>query len=79
MEEPKQFRPISLTSVYKTISKVLAKRIIEVVGKVVGDYLSALVKGKHIHDGVLIANDCVEAYRADTKKGLVVKLDFEKL
>lgn len=56
---------------YKIISKVLAKRIKEVVEKVVGDLQSAFVKGKHITNWVLIANECFEDCRADGKKAVV--------
>lgn len=75
----KDFRPISLvSSLYKILAKVLANRLKEVVGETVSKNQSAFVKGRQILDGVLVANEVVEEYRARGKVGLVFKIDFEK-
>jgi len=69
------FRPISLvSSVYKILSKVLANRLRMVVGNVV----SAFIKGKQILDGILIANELVDDAKGKKKDLLMFKVDFEK-
>ena len=73
------FRPISLvTSLYKIIAKVLAKRLQAVLGKTISQSQGAFVAGRQILDVVLVANEVVEDYRKRKKKGLVFKIDFEK-
>ncbi|GJY70868.1 putative ribonuclease H protein [Tanacetum coccineum] len=59
-------------------SKLLAKRVKGVVGKVVGDVQNAFIKGRFILDGILIANETVEYLKRKKEKGLIFKVDFEK-
>lgn len=73
------FRPISLIGiVYKILSKVLASRIKMTIPVVVGEVQSAFSGGKNIQDGILIANEVVEEWKRCRKRGLIIKLDFEK-
>lgn len=59
------FRPISLIgSTYKILSKVLARRMNVVLGKVIGETQSAFLKGRFILDGVVVVNEAIE----DAKK-----------
>ena len=39
---------------------------------------SAFVGGRSIQDGVLIANEIVDVWKKRRKKGLLLKLDFQK-
>ena len=48
------------------------------MGESIGSAQGAFVKGQPILDLVLIANECVEEYREKKKKGVVLKIDFEK-
>lgn len=58
---PKDYRPISLIgSVYKIITKVLSKRIREVMGGITSMSHGAFGKDKQIQDEILIANKCVK-------------------
>jgi len=71
------FRPISLVGcLYKVIAKVLANRLRSVVGSVVSESQSAFVKGKHILDGILIANEAVDEAKRKKKELLLFKVDF---
>ena len=75
----KDFRPISLvTSLYKIIAKVLAKRLQMVLGETISQSQGAFVAGRQILDVVLVANEAIEDYRRHNKEGWVVKIDFEK-
>ena len=75
----RDFRPISLvTSLYKIIAKVLAKRLQSVLPKTISKYQGAFVAGRQILDVVLVANEAVEDYRRGNREGLVFKIDFEK-
>ncbi|KAH1046042.1 hypothetical protein J1N35_036826 [Gossypium stocksii] len=56
------FRPICLvSSSYKIVSKVLSRRLREIVGEVVSDTQCAFIKGRQIFDGVLIANELIHS------------------
>ena len=67
-----------MTSLYKIIAKVLAKRLQAVLGGTISNFQGAFVEGRQILDVVLVANEVVEEYRKGKKKGLVFKIDFEK-
>lgn len=73
------FRPISLIgSLYKTVSKVLAKRMKLVMGLVIGEAQSTFIQGRNILDGVVILNETVEDAKKEKKELLVFKVDFAK-
>mgnify|MGYP003702231609 CR=1 FL=1 len=72
------YRPISLiSSVYKIIAKVLSSRLRKVLPKIISEVQTAFLSGRHILDGVLIANEVVDWWKRSKKKGLILKLDFE--
>lgn len=73
------FRPISLVgSVYKVLTKVLSKRLKAVLPSVISETQSAFLRGRNILDGVLIANKVVNGWKKSKKKGVIIKLHFEK-
>ena len=73
------FRPISLVgSMYKILAKVLANRLRSVIGLVISDSQSAFIKGRQILDGILVANEIVDAARKYKKELVLFKVDFEK-
>ena len=74
-----QYRPISLVgAMYKIISKVLSCRIKKVLPSVIDESQSAFLKDIGILDSVLIANEVVEDFRRNGRKGLCLKVDYEK-
>ena len=75
----RDFRPITLvTSLYKIIVKVLAKRLWVVLGETISKSQGAFVTERQILDVVLVANEVVEDYKSGNKEGLVFKIDFER-
>ena len=76
---PSNYRPISLTtSLYKLIAKVIAERLKLVQPDTISENQLAFVKGRHILDAILIANEAVNFWKQKKIKGFVVKLDIEK-
>ena len=74
----RDFRPINLmTSLYKIIAKVWAKRLQAILGETISISQGAFVAGRQILDVALVANEVVEDYRRK-KQSLVFKIDFEK-
>ena len=62
----------------KVLSKVFVNRIKLVLPSVIDKAQCAFVEGKNIMDGVLIANEVVDWWKKSKKKGLILKLDFQK-
>lgn len=75
----KDFRPISLiSSLYKIIAKVLARRMKVVMGKLIGDAQSAFIQGRNIMDGVVVLNEVIEDAKKSKVERLIVKVNFVK-
>ncbi|GJV99319.1 RNA-directed DNA polymerase, eukaryota [Tanacetum coccineum] len=75
----KDFRPISLIgSVYKIIAKILANRLVSVLGDLVNEIQSAFVADRQILDGPFILNELVQWCKSKKKQSMVFKVDFEK-
>ncbi|XP_058759392.1 uncharacterized protein LOC131632671 [Vicia villosa] len=73
------YRPICLVgSIHKIISKALAGRIKQVIGKVISSSQSAFVPGRQLLDGALVANELVDYASKEKKEVLLFKVDFEK-
>ena len=74
-----QYRPISLVgSCYKIISKILSNRIKKVLPSVIDECQSAFLKDRGMLDSVLMANEIFEDIMRNKKRGLCLKVDFEK-
>ena len=75
----KDFRPITLIgSLYKIISKILANRIVNVLGDIVDDVQSAFVANRQILDGPFILNELFQWCKKKKKQTMIFKVDFEK-
>ncbi|GJT84525.1 RNA-directed DNA polymerase, eukaryota, reverse transcriptase zinc-binding domain protein [Tanacetum coccineum] len=75
----KDFRPICLIgSLYKIIAKILANRLVTVLGDIVNEVQSAFVADRQILDGPFILNELVHWSKRKKKQSLVYKVDFEK-
>nr|GFA63233.1 RNA-directed DNA polymerase, eukaryota [Tanacetum cinerariifolium] len=75
----KDFRPISLIgSLYKIIAKILANRLVTVLGDVINEIQSAFVADRQILDGPLILNEVLQWCKLKKKQSFIFKIDFEK-
>ncbi|GJX61597.1 RNA-directed DNA polymerase, eukaryota [Tanacetum coccineum] len=75
----KDFRPISLIgSIYKIIAKILANRLVSVLGDIVNEVQSAFISDRQILDGPFILNEVIQWCKSKKKQSLIFKVDFEK-
>lgn len=75
----KQFRPICLLNVsFKILTKLLANRLGMIVDKIINDSQSAFIRGRNILDGVVALHEIAHEVRCSKRKGVFLKLDFEK-
>ncbi|GJX70697.1 RNA-directed DNA polymerase, eukaryota, reverse transcriptase zinc-binding domain protein [Tanacetum coccineum] len=75
----KDFRPISLVgSVYKIVAKILANRLVIVLGDLVNEIQSAFMTDRQILDGPFILNELVQWCKKRKKQVMFFKVDFEK-
>ncbi|GJW91789.1 RNA-directed DNA polymerase, eukaryota, reverse transcriptase zinc-binding domain protein [Tanacetum coccineum] len=75
----KEFRPISLIgSFYKTIAKILANRLVVVLGDIVNEAQSAFIANRQILDGPFIMNELIHWCKSKKKQTMIFKVDFEK-
>nr|GEW98605.1 RNA-directed DNA polymerase, eukaryota, reverse transcriptase zinc-binding domain protein [Tanacetum cinerariifolium] len=75
----KDFRPISLIgSLYKIIAKILANRLVSVLGDILKDVQSAFIAERQILDGSFILNEVMQWCTSKKKQALIFKVDFEK-
>ncbi|GJU31914.1 RNA-directed DNA polymerase, eukaryota [Tanacetum coccineum] len=75
----KDFRPISLIgSLYKIIAKILANRLVTVLGDIVNKVQSAFVADRQILDDPFMLNKLVQWCKLKKKQSMIFKVDFEK-
>ncbi|GAU48001.1 hypothetical protein TSUD_404780 [Trifolium subterraneum] len=73
------FRPISLIgSLYKLVSKVLARRLTLVMPSLISLNQSAFIKGRQLVDGVVAINEVIDLVRKLKRDCFIFKVDFEK-
>ncbi|KAE8678433.1 hypothetical protein F3Y22_tig00111410pilonHSYRG00088 [Hibiscus syriacus] len=73
------YRPISLVgSLYKIVSKVLAKRLVSVIQDIVSPSQFAFIPGRQLLDCAFIANEGIDSWRKRGLKGVVFKADFQR-
>ncbi|GJU17987.1 RNA-directed DNA polymerase, eukaryota [Tanacetum coccineum] len=71
--------PISLIgSLYKIITKILANRLVSVLGDLVNEVQSAFIENRQILDGPFILNELIHWCKAKKNQTMIFKVDFEK-
>ncbi|XP_071923146.1 uncharacterized protein [Coffea arabica] len=75
-----QFRPISLCNfINKVISKLLSDRLARILSKIISPQQSGFVKGRHMSDSFLLAQELLSGIRYSHRGGnVVLKLDMAK-
>ena len=75
----RQYRPICLLNVdFKVFAKVLNNRFTPIAEEVIGGNQSGFIKGRNILEGVVILHEVIHELKSSKKKGLIMKIDFEK-
>nr|GEU67615.1 RNA-directed DNA polymerase, eukaryota, reverse transcriptase zinc-binding domain protein [Tanacetum cinerariifolium] len=75
----KDFRPISfIGSMHKIIAKILANRLVGVLGDIVNEVQSAFITERQIFDGHFILNEVIQWFKLKKKQSLIFKVDFDK-
>nr|GEU52957.1 RNA-directed DNA polymerase, eukaryota [Tanacetum cinerariifolium] len=75
----KDYRPISLIGgLYKIIIKILANRLVGVLGELVNEVQSAFIVNRQILDGPFILDELIHWCHAKKKETMIFKVDFEK-
>lgn len=73
------YSPISLIgSIYKILARVLARRLKAVLPHIISESQTTFIRRMDIIDGVLFANEVVHGWKKTKRKGVLIKLDFEK-
>ena len=65
-------------SLYKIISKLLAKRLQSVISDVISPSQSSFIKGCQILDGALIASEIIDSCKRRKSPIAIFKIDFHK-
>ncbi|XP_020275897.1 uncharacterized protein LOC109850319 [Asparagus officinalis] len=79
-QNPSKFRSISCcNSIYKFISKILAKILQSVMGAIISEAQSAFVKGRKISSNILLAHELAKNYgRKHLSPRAMINIDIKK-
>jgi len=74
------FRPIACcNTIYKCITKLIANRLARVLPSIISLPQNAFVKGRHISDNILLAQELFSGFQHDPYRAkCVIKVDFKK-
>nr|GEZ34127.1 RNA-directed DNA polymerase, eukaryota, reverse transcriptase zinc-binding domain protein [Tanacetum cinerariifolium] len=73
------YRSICLIgSLYKIISKILANRLMGVLGDLVNEFESAFISNRQILDGPFILDELIHWCKYKKRQTMIFKVDFEK-
>ncbi|XP_050217744.1 uncharacterized protein LOC126668597 [Mercurialis annua] len=75
----KDYRPISLiNSIFKFLSKILAKRLAPLLPSIISENQFGFIKGRNIHECHSIASEVIHLCSRRKDSTFIVKLDFQK-
>lgn len=63
---------------YKWFTKALTNRLVPIAQKCIGKNQTGFVKGRNILDGVVVLHEVLHEMKKSKRKGLIMKIDFEK-
>ena len=65
-------------SIYLIMAKVLANRLREVIGVLIGPFQYAFIPGRQLPDSVIMVGEILAAWKVQGTKGFMWKVDFAK-
>ncbi|XP_024043219.1 uncharacterized protein LOC112099922 [Citrus clementina] len=77
----RMYRPINLCTVtYKTITKIIANRLQELLPDLIGPHQTSFVPGRHITENIIVTQEIIHSmWRKKGCKGfMAIKVDLEK-
>ena len=75
----KNWRPISLLNIdYKIGTKVIAKRMENVLPNIIGDHQTAFIKGRYIGENIRLVEDILDYTNQNHIPGMLLFADLEK-
>jgi len=73
------FRPISLCNcIYKIISKVISRRLKDMLSRHISNEQFGFLKGRQIHEAIGVAHEGLHSLKSKKIKGVVIKIDLSK-
>jgi hypothetical protein len=73
------FRPISLCNcIYKIISKVISRRLKDILSRHISNEQFGFLKGRQIHEAIGVAQEGLHSLKSKKLKGAVIKIDLSK-
>ena len=75
----RDYRPISLINTsMKILTKILATRLASHMDGLTSDTQSRFTKGRQASESILVTKEIIHSLQNGKRKGVVIKLDFEK-
>jgi hypothetical protein len=75
----KKFRPISLINCsFEVFAKAMNNRLTKVADRLICANQKAFLKGRFILESVVAAHEIIHDIHRNNKKGIILKLDYEK-
>jgi hypothetical protein len=73
------FRPISLCNcIYKIISKVISRRLKDILSRHISLEQFGFLKGRQIHEAIGVSQEGLHSLKSKKLKGAVIKIDLSK-
>ena len=73
------FRPISLcTCIYKVITKVISRRLKDLLSEHIYGEQFGFLKGRQIHEAIGVAQEGLHSMKTHKIKGAILKIDLSK-
>ena len=75
-----RFRPISLCNIgYKIITKIMAKRLKDILPRIIPENQGGFIKGRKIWDNIILVQEAIHSSLTKGERGMVVKLDLSNV
>jgi hypothetical protein len=73
------FCSVSLCNcIYKIISKVISRRLKDILSRHISSEQFGFLKGRHIHEAIRVSQEGLHSLKSKKHKGMVIKIDLSK-